>query len=106
MIHKGEVIEKAVRASGMSITKIADKLGKSRRWMYLLFENPHVSTDVILQVGKIIHEPFTELLQNPQIFEEDRANYEIKTDVEYWKQKYYALLEEHLEMMKGIKNVE
>jgi predicted transcriptional regulator len=104
MIHKGEVIEKAVRASGMSITKVAREMGKSRRWMYLLFENPYVSTDIVLQLSKIIHEPFTELLQQPQHFEEPVIKYQAKNDAEYWKQKYYALLEEHLEVLKKIKN--
>lgn len=84
----------------MSISKIAEKLGKSRRWMYLLFENPYVSTDVILQLSKIIHDPFTELIQQPHLFEEPAVNYEAKNDAEYWKQKYYALLEDYLELIK------
>lgn len=82
MIHKGEIIEKAVRASGMSISKVAQKMGKSRRWMYLMFENPTVSVDVIIELSKILHEPFSELLQ----FSEPREDYGENKDVDYWRQ--------------------
>ena len=53
MLHRGEIIEKAIRESGYSITTVAQRLGKSRRWMYLLFENTAVSIELILQIGKI-----------------------------------------------------
>lgn len=103
MIHKGEVIEKAVRASGMSISKVAEKMGKSRRWMYLLFENPNVSTDVIIELSKVLHHPFHELLQTSELAEPNLV-YNTEQNGEYWKQKYYALLEEHLELLKSVKN--
>ena len=102
MIHKGEVIEKAVRASGMSISKVAEKMGKSRRWMYLMFENPNVSTDVILELSKVLHHPFNELILQTEVSEPPRAVYGTEKDAEFWKQKYYALLEEHLEVLKRI----
>jgi transcriptional regulator with XRE-family HTH domain len=100
MIHKGEVIEKAVRASGMSISKVAEKMGKSRRWMYLLFENPNVSTDVILELSKVLHYPFHELLQISEV-SEPRPSYGTEKDAEFWKQKYYSLLEECMELLKN-----
>ena len=58
--HRGEIIKNAIYQSGYSITKLAERLGKSRRWMYLLFENTNVSLDVILQIGEVIHYDFSQ----------------------------------------------
>ena len=60
MKHKGKLVEKAVRESGISITKICKKLGKTTRWMYYTFENPDVSLDHIVKIGKIIHHDFSD----------------------------------------------
>ena len=59
MQHKGEIIEKAVRESGHSITKLAQKMGKSRRWVYQIFDSAVVPIDYIMEIGKIIHHDFT-----------------------------------------------
>ncbi len=52
MQHRGEIIKIAVYKSGFSISELAKRLGKSRRWMYLMFENNTVSLDIVLQIGK------------------------------------------------------
>ena len=46
MQHKGKILEKAVRESGMPLTKLSVKMDKSRRWMYNAFENENVQDDV------------------------------------------------------------
>jgi hypothetical protein len=71
MLHRGEIIEKAIRESGYSITKVPQRLGKSRRWMYLLFENPTVSIELILQIGKIIYHDFS--LEFPEIIQGNKV---------------------------------
>ena len=58
MEHRGEIIEKAIRNSGMPLTSIARKIGKSRQWIYLLFQNPNVSLNIIVKIGKIIYYDF------------------------------------------------
>ena len=67
MIHRGEIVEHVIRESGYSITNIAQKLGKSRRWMYLLFDNPNIPIDLILQIGKIIYHDFS--LEFPEVIQ-------------------------------------
>ena len=59
MQHRGEIIKEAIYKSGYPITELAKRMGKSRRWVYLLFENPTVSIDIILQIGIIIHYNFS-----------------------------------------------
>lgn len=109
MQHKGEIVEKAVRESGFPITKLAQRLGKSRRWMYHVFENPNVPIDYILDIGKIIHHDFyseinelkmsshREFTDPMKIYGEDENN------PLYWKNKYFNLLEEHHQLLKKLK---
>ena len=109
MQHKGEIIEKAVRESGYSITRLAKRMGKSRRWVYQIFENPNVPVDYVLEIGKIIHHDFSDdikelklykmsmtkqlLNEPPQIFGSD------KEEAEYWKNKYLMVLEKYNDVL-------
>ena len=59
MIHRGEIVEKAVRESGFSIVQLAKRMHKSRKWVYNSFENSQLPLDYVLQIGKIIHYDFS-----------------------------------------------
>ncbi len=105
MLHRGEIIEKAIRESGYSITTVAQRLGKSRRWMYLLFENTAVSIELILQIGKIIYHDFSldfpEIIQGKKVTNEpENKGHAIKEEVSFWKEKYFTLLEEYNALLK------
>jgi predicted transcriptional regulator len=105
MLHRGEIIEKAIRESGYSITIVAQRLGKSRRWMYLLFENTAVSIEHILQIGKIIYHDFNldfpEIIQGKKVSNEpENKGDAIKEEVSFWKEKYFTLLEEYNALLK------
>ena len=65
MEHRGEIIEKAIRNSGIPLTSIARKVGKSRQWVYLLFQNPNVSLNVVIQIGKIIYHHCSQMIILP-----------------------------------------
>lgn len=105
MQHRGEIIKDAVYKSGYSITELAKRMGKSRRWVYLMFENHSVSLDIILQIGQIIHYNFTkeitDLYPLKKILSKslsDSENEDCSND--YWKNKYLELLEEYNELLK------
>jgi len=110
MIHRGELIEKAIRESGYSITAVAQRLGKSRRWMYFLFENPNVPLDLVLQIGKILYYDFSEVI--PEISPRknsvaDSHEHSNRADeIAFWKNKYYQLVDEHLEVVKQLRAYE
>lgn len=101
MQHRGEIVKNAVYQSGYSITKLAEKLGKSRRWVYLMFENSNISLEIIIQIGQIIHYDFSDEIKGlkkvDNSFSEPRETaYESpETTVEYWKDKYLKLLEDY-----------
>ena len=109
MVHKGEIVEKAVRASGIKLTELAKKMNLSRRHLYNLFEESNLSVEYIYKIGKIIHYDFTNeiklYLKNsaPDIIEntsEDSKSYGNKA--EYWKNKYFDLLEKYNELQMKI----
>lgn len=105
MQHRGEIIRKAVYNSGYTITEIAKSIGKSRKWMYLMFENSNVSLDVILQIGKIIHYDFTEEIKEFFPSQKTTNNFSSSHEKEeitpeYWKNKYLKLLEEYNDLLK------
>jgi hypothetical protein len=59
MIHRGQLVERIVRNSGYSLTKLAEDLGISRNTLYNRFNDPHLGYRFIIQVGKIIYYDFT-----------------------------------------------
>jgi predicted transcriptional regulator len=103
-MHKGQIIEKAVKESGISITQLAKKIKKSRQSVYNIFESQNVPIDLILSIGKAIHYDFSKDIKQLKA-------YSTKTDltvveegnVEYWKQKYITLLEEYNQLLKAKK---
>lgn len=102
MVHRGEIIKNAVDESGYSVTSLAKKLHKSRRWMYYIFEKPNVSIDVVIEIGKIIHYDFSQdiKLYSPpstrdQFANESRVFNSATEESIYWKEMYYELLEKY-----------
>jgi len=106
MQHRGEIIKAAVYKSGFPITELAKRLGKSRRWIYLMFENNSVSLDLVLQIGKIIHYDFAseikEFSPTQKLYKDSSINSELEEEsIEFWKNKYLKLLEEYNELLKN-----
>jgi len=109
MQHKGEIVEKAVRESGYSITRLAKKLGKSRRWVYQIFERPNVSMDYIIEIGRAIHYDFSSDIKGLREYRQSETlqkwvdpEGEFFTEAEkaeYWKNKYLLLLEKYNELL-------
>jgi hypothetical protein len=106
MVHRGEIVEQAIRKSGIPIATIAKRLGKSRRWMYLMFENPDVPIEVISHIGQIIHHDFSDripaLSDKMQIISDEEMKYTFTRNIEYWKNKYFDLLEEYNSLLKKV----
>ena len=103
MQHRGEIVEKAVRASGFPIAELARRMKKSRRHIYNIFENPNLSLDEMLQIGKIIHHDFsavfTALPKKESLWQDEAATYE--NSAAYWKDKYIALLEKYNSLLEN-----
>lgn len=110
MQHKGEILEKAVRESGIPLTKLTKKLSRSRRWIYNAFENPNLSIDYILEIGKIIHHDFSEDIVELKRYRNFAAITNLEESgsitgdtqsVDYWKNKYLRMLEKYNELLEA-----
>ena len=107
MKHRGEIVEKAVRESGMSISALAIKLGKSRRHVYNLFQYHNLDWETIAQIGEIINIDFSQKFPELKTLQNSTSSTtpkDIKSCIEqlhYWKDKYIALLEEHNKLLKA-----
>ena len=98
MIHRGEIVEQAVRSSGHNLSKLALRLGKSRKWLYDAFDNSSLSIEHILEIGKIIHYDFSKDV--PELRRSYIQSDSLSTlDEPTWKDKYIALLEEHQKLL-------
>ena len=101
MQHRGEILEKAVRESGFSISKLAQRINKSRQHIYNLFHNPDVNPDVLVEIGKIINYDFSIEIHFFQGVEEPKAEYQkLNDEVLYWKNKYIELLEKYNQILE------
>jgi|SRR6218665_2750871 len=109
MIHRGEIVEKVVRNSGIPLTRVAKKMGKSRRWLYDVFETVDLSLDYVIEFGKILHYDFSEeipqISSHRPIVKEPSPTYG-EENLEYWREKYYSLLEEYNTLLKQISEKE
>ncbi len=108
MQHRGEILETAIRQSGVPITRIVKKLSKSRRWLYNQFTRQDVSLDVFLEIGKLIHHDFSHDLnefkpnaRRSYLIEDANDNEYGNQTAQYWKDKYMHLLEEYNELLKS-----
>lgn len=60
MASRGEIVKKVVKESGISVTGLARKISISRAQLYLDFENPEMSFDRILAIGKVLRHDFSQ----------------------------------------------
>ena len=105
MVHRGELLRKAIDESGYPISQLAKRLGKSRKWMYLQFDNPSVQIDYMIEIGKLLHVDFSkdlntyQLNETPDKVKEPGTTYAIN-ETEYWKAKYIDLLERYNKLLE------
>lgn len=60
MPHQGEILQEAIKNSGISITKIVDELGITRPTIYRKFKDETLDGSFVNAVGKIIGHNFSE----------------------------------------------
>ncbi|WP_299823962.1 helix-turn-helix domain-containing protein [uncultured Pontibacter sp.] len=58
--HRGEIIREAIKASGVAIGVVADKLGISRKTLYNKFKESSIPFSFILRLGEVIHHDFSQ----------------------------------------------
>ena len=59
MPHQGEILQEAIKSSGISITRIVDELGITRPTIYRKFKEAIVDYNFVKKVGEIINHDFS-----------------------------------------------
>jgi hypothetical protein len=93
-IHRGQALKKAVDDSGIKIAELARRIGKSRRFIYIMFDNKDVPIHLMRSVCEAIKHPFTR-----DMFDE-KLELEEVLPKDHWKDKYLKLLEEYNNFLK------
>jgi predicted transcriptional regulator len=110
MQHRGEIIKKAVNESGFKKSLLAQRLGVKRGTIYNYFDRANVSLDIVLTIGKIIHYDFSRDISELRKYEGADTNSMVvnepvqhpQYEADYWRDKYYNLLEIHNELLKDL----
>jgi len=91
--HRGEILKKAISDSGMAITEIARRWGKTARTIYNKFDERNIPLDELLEIGKIISYDFSkEIPELKKLLQEPSVEYFTADSV---KDRYIKLLEDH-----------
>lgn len=115
-IHRGQIVKKRIEESNIHVTTIARTIGYNRTRFYAWYDNESLPYDIILKIGKVIHwdfrKDFPELfIDASAVVEEPFVPYEAgkslselekcNAETQMWRERYYALMEEHNRLMKG-----
>jgi transcriptional regulator with XRE-family HTH domain len=98
MIHRGEIVEKFVRKSGYSLSKLADKLHISRNTLYNRFSNANLSYRFIQEIGVIINYDFS--FDFPEMPKDEQATGDKNSMLRHIENKYSILLEKHIKLLE------
>jgi predicted transcriptional regulator len=81
--HRDEIIKKAIYNSGISVTVLAYKLGKSRRWVYQMFNKCNVLLDMVIKIGYLIYHDFSIEIDELKIIIDNNNISENNKNVDY-----------------------
>lgn len=121
MPHQGEILQEAIKNSGISITKIVDELGITRPTIYRKFKDDTLDGNFVNAVGKIIgHDfsddftvaqqsslPFTGVVTrpavsppvSPRVSQASQGDNDLSKQLLALQAKYIALLEAYNELL-------
>lgn len=60
MAHQGEILQDAIKSSGISITRIVEELGITRPTIYRKFKEDTLDVNFVKSVGQIIGHDFSQ----------------------------------------------
>ena len=106
-IHRGEVLQNAVRNSDLSITPVTKRAGYSRGSYYHHISLPDLPYEIIDKYGKAIGHDFTEdfpeMIRSMNIAEPQvpyTSPAQLKRALEECREKYMRLLEKYNELLE------
>lgn len=111
-INKGVILERAVSASGISITEVSRRAGYIRGSYYRHIGNPDLKLDILDKYSTAIGYDFRdEIPELVEYYERKRENSlstfeKIEVDRDFWRDEYARVLKEKNELLKRIEILE
>jgi len=107
-IHRGALLEAAVKESGTNITKLVKRMGIARGTYYNHKNDPNLSLEQLAAYGKVLRHDFSDDIPEMKryVVEESESPYTPKTIAEaiaqrdQWREKYYQLMEQYLKLLE------
>jgi len=66
MLHQGEIVQEAIKNSGISITRIVEELGITRPTIYRKFKDDTLDAKFVRKIGEIIGHDFAQDFTMPE----------------------------------------
>ncbi|RZK36273.1 MAG: hypothetical protein EOO61_10615 [Hymenobacter sp.] len=66
MTHQGEIVQEAIKNSGISITRIVEELGITRPTIYRKFKDDTLDAKFVRRIGEIIGHDFSQDFTLPE----------------------------------------
>lgn len=106
--HDGKLLEMEIRSSTKSYSQVARELQANRKTLYNWFAKPELSEDVAKRVGAVIGVDLVAKYPNQFTAERpfqanvsERIKNMHESDLNYWRDKYYALLEKYTAIIEA-----
>lgn len=106
-LHRGELLKRIVEGSGVGIMWLVKKAGyKSKTSYYNHIEEKNLSVEILLKYGEALNYDFSveipEIKKAQSILanEAPKTLQEAKKQIEYWKTRYYDLLEKYNQIIE------
>lgn len=113
--HYGEIIERAIRRNGYSISELSRMMKVNRRSIYNWFAQAKFKPEIIFKIGVALRHDFS--TEFPELFSSDDFQREFEKkkqhfsaaadhieELSFWKDKYITLLEQYNEALSVKQN--
>lgn len=96
-VHRGKILEEAIREKGYSFAAAAKRLNISRRTLYNYFENPELPWQKIVECEEILVLDLSKHFTQLRKYKNNLAHSVVQEPQEavYWRNKYIDLLERY-----------
>lgn len=100
--HHGELVERVVRRSGMSLSELARKTKVNRRSLYNWFQQKRLHADTILRIGTALNYDFSEDFPEYSLINKS-VPYAVPSEEaeNFWMNKYIELAEKYNDLLSS-----
>jgi predicted transcriptional regulator len=110
--HYGQILERAIRRNGNSISDVARLLKMNRRSVYNWFNQAQLKPEIFFKIGRVIDHDFSidlphlftpeDFAKNPGMAVNKNGELMENASNENWQEKYIDLLEKYNALLNDI----